>query len=42
MSARPGRIVADIEVALRRPRRRTDPDVVAVRARALAALGIDA
>ncbi len=42
MSARPGRIVADIEVALHRPRRRTDPEVVALRARALAALGVSA
>ncbi|MGO9752158.1 MAG: ABC transporter ATP-binding protein, partial [Solirubrobacteraceae bacterium] len=40
MSTRPGRILANIEVALRRPRIRTDPDVVAVRARALQALGV--
>ncbi len=42
MSARPGRIVADIEVALPHPRRRTDAPVVALRARALAALGVSA
>jgi NitT/TauT family transport system ATP-binding protein len=40
MSARPGRAVASIEVGLRRPRRRTDPEVVALRERALEALGV--
>jgi ABC-type nitrate/sulfonate/bicarbonate transport system ATPase subunit len=40
MSPRPGRAVADIEVTLGRPRRRTDPDVVALRERALEALGV--
>ncbi|MGA2013360.1 MAG: ABC transporter ATP-binding protein [Solirubrobacteraceae bacterium] len=40
MSARPGRVVADIDVALARPRRRTDPAVVALRERVLEALGV--
>jgi NitT/TauT family transport system ATP-binding protein len=39
MSARPGRAVANIAVGLARPRRRTDPEVVAIRERVLAALG---
>jgi ABC-type nitrate/sulfonate/bicarbonate transport system ATPase subunit len=39
MSARPGRIVAEVAVALPRPRRRTDPDLVALRERVLEALG---
>ena len=42
MSARPGRTVSEIDVALPRPRRRTDPAVVELRERALAALGVDA
>ncbi|MBV9605572.1 MAG: ABC transporter ATP-binding protein [Solirubrobacterales bacterium] len=42
MSPRPGRAVAEIEVALPRPRRRTDAAVVALREQALAALGVDA
>ena len=40
MSSRPGRDVAHIEVALPRPRRRSDPDVVALREHALEALGV--
>lgn len=39
MSPRPGRVVADLPVALTRPRARTDPAVVELRARALEALG---
>ena len=42
MSARPGRTVSEIDVALPRPRRRTDPAVVELRERALAGLGVDA
>jgi NitT/TauT family transport system ATP-binding protein len=38
MSPRPGRAVAELAVALPRPRRRTDPAVVALRERALEAL----
>jgi ABC-type nitrate/sulfonate/bicarbonate transport system ATPase subunit len=39
LSPRPGRVVATLEVGLPRPRHRTDPEVVALRERALAALG---
>jgi len=42
MSARPGRVVADLPVGLHRPRVRTDPAVVELRARALEALGVPA
>jgi len=38
LSPRPGRALAELDVALPRPRRRTDPDVVALRERALEAL----
>ncbi|HEY8584118.1 MAG TPA: ABC transporter ATP-binding protein [Capillimicrobium sp.] len=38
LSPRPGRVVAELEVAVPRPRRPTDPAVVELRARALAAL----
>jgi NitT/TauT family transport system ATP-binding protein len=40
MSARPGRIIADIPVPLPMPRERTDSEVVALRAQALKALGV--
>ncbi len=40
MTARPGRAVAELDVELARPRRRTDPDVVALRAQALELLGV--
>jgi NitT/TauT family transport system ATP-binding protein len=39
LSARPGRIVAELPVALPRPRRAADPAIVALRERALGALG---
>jgi ABC-type nitrate/sulfonate/bicarbonate transport system ATPase subunit len=42
LSPRPGRVVADLEVGIDRPRVRTDPAVVALRAEALAALGVAA
>jgi NitT/TauT family transport system ATP-binding protein len=41
LSARPGRILQELEVGLPRPRSRTDPQVVALRERALLALGQD-
>jgi ABC-type nitrate/sulfonate/bicarbonate transport system ATPase subunit len=42
LSPRPGRVVATLEVQLARPRHRTDAEVVALRERALEALGADA
>ena len=42
MSPRPGHAVSEIEVTLKRPRRRTDPAVVELRERALTALGVQA
>jgi NitT/TauT family transport system ATP-binding protein len=42
LSPRPGRVVATIEVRAPRPRRRTDPALVALRAQALRALGAGA
>jgi ABC-type nitrate/sulfonate/bicarbonate transport system ATPase subunit len=42
MSPRPGRAVAELAVDVARPRRRTDPTVVALRERALEALGVRA
>ena len=38
LSPRPGRVVAELDVALARPRSRTDEDVVALRERALGVL----
>ncbi len=40
MSARPGRAVAQVAVELGRPRRRTDPELTALRERVYAALGV--
>jgi NitT/TauT family transport system ATP-binding protein len=39
LSQRPGRVLATLDVAVPRPRRRDDPKLVALRARALAELG---
>jgi NitT/TauT family transport system ATP-binding protein len=39
LSPRPGRVVATLDVPLERPRQRSDPEVVALREQALAALG---
>jgi NitT/TauT family transport system ATP-binding protein len=40
LSPRPGRVIEELEVELRRPRSRTDADVVALREHALRALGL--
>jgi NitT/TauT family transport system ATP-binding protein len=40
MSPRPGRAIADLSIDLARPRRRTDPAVVELRAHALEQLGV--
>ena len=40
MSPRPGRVVAELEIVLPRPRRRTDTAIVALRERALEMLGV--
>jgi ABC-type nitrate/sulfonate/bicarbonate transport system ATPase subunit len=42
MSPRPGRAVAQVEVAVSRPRRRTDPALIALRERVYEALGMGA
>ena len=41
LSPRPGRVVAELEVDLPRPRERTDPAVTHLRERALSALGVE-
>jgi ABC-type nitrate/sulfonate/bicarbonate transport system ATPase subunit len=40
LSARPGRVLAEIDVDIERPRVRRDPRVIALRERALGALGM--
>jgi NitT/TauT family transport system ATP-binding protein len=42
LSPRPGRVVREVEVVLARPRRRTDPEVAALREQVLEALGMPA
>jgi ABC-type nitrate/sulfonate/bicarbonate transport system ATPase subunit len=41
MSARPGRIISEVPVAVARPRRRTDAQIVGLRERVLEALGVN-
>ena len=40
LSPRPGRVVRELEVTLERPRKRTDPELVALREQVLQALGV--
>ncbi len=40
MSARPGRVIRELAVSAPRPRRRTNPEIVALRERVLEALGV--
>jgi NitT/TauT family transport system ATP-binding protein len=40
LSPRPGRVIAELEVGIARPRVRTDGEVVALRERVLGALGL--
>jgi ABC-type nitrate/sulfonate/bicarbonate transport system ATPase subunit len=40
MSPRPGHTISEIPVTLRRPRRRTDPELTALRERVYEALGV--
>ena len=40
MSPRPGHVVGEIDVTVRRPRKRTDSAVVELRERALSILGV--
>jgi ABC-type nitrate/sulfonate/bicarbonate transport system ATPase subunit len=42
MAPRPGHVVSELEIDLPRPRRRTDPEVAALREHALEALGVRA
>jgi NitT/TauT family transport system ATP-binding protein len=42
LSTRPGRVIVELEVTLKRPRLRTDTEVIAMRERALDALGMGA
>ena len=42
MAPRPGRVIAELDVGLPWPRRRTDPEVAALREQALEALGLGA
>jgi ABC-type nitrate/sulfonate/bicarbonate transport system ATPase subunit len=42
LSPRPGRVLAQLEIEMERPRVRTDPQVVAMREQALVALAMGA